>query len=505
MDVPVIFVMEAGDRMGSLLAATLALEETAADAALQPTHYEKSAKRSTIASLQTKLIIAFGLAFVSIVTVGSLQYRTVHLLDQDYGWIAQNQEVLTELGSVRNILNRTDASVQSLVLTGESNKAGPDSASAELKERIQTLQMLTLNNPLQHRKVTLLANLTNESIRAMQAEINARNAGQISRVELLPLEDAIRKAIRGVRSVAEDMEMEQLRVLQDWRDQAQAANRQTKLFIWSGSTMALGLLCFAGVGLYLDLSQRGKAEQELEREVNERAAAQIKLQASEESLRQLSVSLLKAQDEEQRRIGRELHDSVGQCLAMLKMELDSLKFSGSRGGDPTTEEQLAECTTLTEQSIREIRTMSYLMHPPLLEELGLNTAIPMYVEGFSKRSGIQITLDIPPGFGRLPADLERAMFRVLQESLTNVHRHSGSRTARVALAVKGDGVTLEVADQGHGIPAEKVGKPGVGLQGMRERIREFGGKLEMDSGPRGTTVRVSVPQDPTTSATAASA
>ena len=490
--------------MGSPSQAALALEERATDSTAQPRQYKRAAERTAISSLQTRLIIAFGFALVSIVTVGSLQYRTVRRLNQDYRWISQNQEFLRELTSVRNILNRTDASVQSFVLTGESNYAAPGSTDAQLKPHIQTLQAITLDDPIQHRKVALLQNLTNESMRAMQAETNARNAGSISRRELLPLEHAIRKDISGVRGLTGEIETQQLQLLRDWRDQAETANRQTNLFIWFGSTMAFGLLCFAGVGLYLDLVERGKAEQELDREVRERAAAQIKLQASEQSLRQLSVDLLKAQDEEQRRIGRELHDSVGQYLAVLKMGLDALKSAAGRGKDPRNEKQLAECADLVDESIREVRTVSYLLHPPLLDECGLNTAIPSYLEGFSKRSGVQITLDIPPAFGRLTADLERAIFRVLQESLTNVHRHSGSPTARVALAINADGVTLEIADQGHGIP-DRLGKSGVGLQSMRERMREFGGKLEMDSSPRGTTIRATVPQTLKTCAKAASA
>jgi signal transduction histidine kinase len=263
--------------------------------------------------------------------------------------------------------------------------------------------------------------------------------------------------------------------------------------------------------LYLDLAERGKAEvkkasayaalqhakQALEREVGEKAAAQLKLQESEQSLRKLSVNLIKAQDQEQRRIGRELHDSVGQSLAVLKMGLDSLKHTAERNrDDPRTEDQLSECTALAEQSIREVRTVSYLLHPPLLEECGLSSAILSYVEGFSKRSGIQISLDTPDAFGRLPTEVERAMFRVLQESLTNVHRHSGSRTARISLAINGDAVILEIADQGHGIPADKVGKLGVGLQSMRERMREFDGKLEIDFSAQGTIIRASVPQAP---------
>jgi PAS domain S-box-containing protein len=225
-----------------------------------------------------------------------------------------------------------------------------------------------------------------------------------------------------------------------------------------------------------DFTERIRADQALRGEVQERREAQRKLQDSEKSLRHLSLRLLQSQDEERRRIGRDLHDSVGQYLVALKMKLDSLKSGAARnqfhaGG-------LAECAHLTEEALKDVRTMSYLLYPPLLEELGLKSAVPWYVGGFTKRSGIKTTLEMTPEFGRLPHDLEVALFRVLQESLTNVHRHSGSATAAVRLVRENRTVTLQIIDEGHGIRPESVGRPGqawmgamgVGLRGMNERI-----------------------------------
>jgi signal transduction histidine kinase len=184
------------------------------------------------------------------------------------------------------------------------------------------------------------------------------------------------------------------------------------------------------------------------------------------------------------------------------MGLDSMK-SDVAPDRKETARQIAECVDLAEQAIREVRTISYLLHPPMLEEMGLNTAIPWYVDGFAKRSGIQTTLEItPPDFGRLPRDVELAIFRVLQESLTNVHRHSGSPTAHARIAIGGGTVNLEVHDHGKGIPPgvlemgpDSLGKLGVGLGGMTERMRQLGGSLELISTADGTTVRASVPYD----------
>jgi len=242
-----------------------------------------------------------------------------------------------------------------------------------------------------------------------------------------------------------------------------------------------------------------RMQEALRQEVAERADAERKLHESEQSLRDLSGRLLRLQDEERRRLGRELHDSLGQYLAVLKMGLSSLKTA--RGiKDEGAGEQLDECLHLAEQSLKEVRTISYLLYPPMLEEMGLQLAIPWYLDGFGKRSGIQTRLELATNIGRLPRDIELAIFRVIQESLTNVHRHSGSAVARIRLEFNAAAATLEVEDEGKGIPSgalesadNATGTLGVGLRGMHERVRQLGGKLELLSGEKGTTVRATIP------------
>ena len=242
---------------------------------------------------------------------------------------------------------------------------------------------------------------------------------------------------------------------------------------------------------------------ELEKQAAERTKAELRLQESEDSLRRLSLHLLRTQDEERRRIGRELHDSVGQYLAALKMNLDSLTTSAGQKDDLTSQ-TLEQCAQLAAESIKEVRTISYLLYPPMLEETGLQSAIQWYLEGFAKRSGIEVTFDAPIDSGRLGRDVELAIFRVLQESLTNVHRHSGSRTAEVRLVIEAGKVILEVSDQGKGIPQhvleearqDSFGALGVGLRGMQERIRQLGGELELFSNSEGTRVTATVPGEP---------
>jgi len=256
-----------------------------------------------------------------------------------------------------------------------------------------------------------------------------------------------------------------------------------------------------------DFTDRQKAQEalrqanvELANEVAERKSAEMRVVRSERSLRELSLHLLRSQDEERRRIGRDLHDSLGQYLAVLKMNLDSLhERVGPR--DEEIELQIKRCLRLAEDSITEIRTISYLLYPPLLEEMGLKSAIPWYLEGFTKRSRIDTTVDIDPNVGRLDREIELALFRILQESLTNVHRHSGSHTASVRLFMTERSLVLEIKDQGKGFSPnvfskteqEWVGSLGVGLRGMHERMRQMGGTLEVESAAGGTTIAASVP------------
>jgi PAS domain S-box-containing protein len=241
-----------------------------------------------------------------------------------------------------------------------------------------------------------------------------------------------------------------------------------------------------------------------------RQESQRKLQESEKALRELSLHLLRTQDDERRRIGRELHDGLGQNLSFLKMSLNALKSRAKAGEIDEVRQGLAECVDIAEVSVKDVRTISYLLYPPMLEELGLKSAISWYVEGFTKRSGIKTTVDIPSDCGRLPRDAEMAIFRVLQESLTNVHRHSGSSTASVRLLIKEGAFVLEVSDRGKGIPSGSVeesgqdwtGALGVGLRGMIERLRQLGGTLELTSTSAGTVITAAVPIEGASSAAA---
>ena len=215
-------------------------------------------------------------------------------------------------------------------------------------------------------------------------------------------------------------------------------------------------------------------------------------------VRELSGRLLQMQDEERRRFARELHDSVGQLLAAISMNISRLLQEKDKLGEPART-CLDENANLVDQVSKEIRTISHLLHPPLLDEAGLESAIRWYIEGFAERSQIRVQLDMPADFDRLSSDQEIAVFRVVQECLTNIHRHSESARAIIRIT-RGDGqVHLEVRDEGKGIPPEQqvalnsYGAMGVGFRGMRERLRQLGGSLQILSSEEGTVISATLP------------
>lgn len=218
---------------------------------------------------------------------------------------------------------------------------------------------------------------------------------------------------------------------------------------------------------------------------------------TEDELRRLSGQLLHSQDEERRRIARDLHDATGQNLVALSSMLGHL-YATIPSSKRKLRKSISRCQATADASIREIRTLSYLLHPPMLDESGLEDAIRHYVDGFAERTAIDIDLEVSRNFGRLPREEELALFRVVQESLVNIHRHSGCFSAKIRLDRGPQGVLLEVSDNGRGLPGNGKGRDnisfgGVGIQSMRERMKLVQGRLEISSSMFGTTVRARVP------------
>ena len=267
------------------------------------------------------------------------------------------------------------------------------------------------------------------------------------------------------------------------------------------------------INCFYDVTERKQAEEALRKSVTERLRAEEALRQNEAQLRlsneklesevqkrtaslqHLSAELMRSQDEEHRRIARNLHDSLGQYLASIKMNLESLSHP-----DVNKSEALSSALESVQRSIAETRTLSCLLHPPLLDEVGFASAARWFTDEFAKRSGIEVNLDLADGIDRLPELVEIALFRILQESLTNVHRHSGSASVEIGLTVTENRALLNVRDFGRGMPARlRQGsnlngcQVGVGLGGMRERVADLGGRFEIESNSHGTAIIVALP------------
>jgi signal transduction histidine kinase len=270
-----------------------------------------------------------------------------------------------------------------------------------------------------------------------------------------------------------------------------------------------------GVNLLMDITERKQAElairqsEERLRRLSESLDADVRARTAEleernrevltraEQVRELSWQVLRIQDEERRHIARELHDSAGQNLAVLGMNLAAIALKAKKRA-PEMSESVDQALEMVQELTKEIRTTSYLLHPPLLDENGLPAALSWYIRGLSERSGLDTAFSISEQFGRLPRDLELVIFRLVQECLTNIHRHSGSKTANIQIHRDSERILIEVRDQGKGIPRDRLaqieyGISGVGIRGMRERLRQFQGEVILDSVGPGTTVVVTIP------------
>ena len=435
-------------------------------------------------------------------------------------WVSHTQEVRAVLGDLESAASTASRAQMTFVTTGSVRELREyRDAVSQIPGKVRYLRSLVHDNPSQETNCDRLGAALDARIREWDSTIRTRTEGGP-----LDLDDLLEKSLRLTsesETVAGAIRLQEFQLLQE---RTQDARRRFLIAIATvivSFILAILLLYVHYRLLNRELSAREGAERasrialenesalrrELERsnaklvdEAKQRILAQDKLASSEQSLRELSLHLLRTQDEERRRIGRELHDSLGQYLAILKMNLDTLDtYIGETNN--VAREHLGRCTQLAQDSIREMRTISYLLYPPMLEEVGLQSAIGWYLEGFSQRSNIQTSFQSDPEFGRLGRDVELALFRVLQECLTNVHRHSGSSVAEIRLAKKDDVAVLEVADKGRGISPQLLAKSngdwlgslGVGLRGMNERIRQLGGKLEVHSTESGTVVTAGVP------------
>ncbi|MGA3294791.1 MAG: CHASE3 domain-containing protein [Candidatus Acidiferrales bacterium] len=354
--------------------------------------------------------------------------------------------------------------------------------AAQIPSKLDYVRDLIQDVPEHHDSYTRLAVLANRRLALMRISVDLQKEGK----DDTPLQTELTRQRVGVAD-----EMNSLFQQMESHEQ-QYSNRRLNisnvLFILILSIL-IATFAISVALLYMNYRLLGS-------ELTERRHAEKTALESQESLRLLSTRLLRVQDEERRKFSRELHDSLGQYLNLIKMNLSAL----SDNNRPAPE-RLSESLAYLDRCITETRTISYLLHPPLLDEMGFVFAAKWFLDGFAQRSGIQVRADIPDDVGRLPDSIELALFRVLQECLTNIHRHSGSPHAEVVLERTPGEVILRIRDRGKGLPPEllehfrAIGSHvgGVGLAGMRERVREQGGQLEIQSNEMGAMVTVRMP------------
>jgi signal transduction histidine kinase len=420
------------------------------------------------------------LVFLAITT----DRATVHFADSTE-WVSHTREVETILEKLRGDLFAAESGRQGFLLSGSGvHLARYETATQDIPSQIAFLRALTRDNSSQQQRLQQIQPVIEQRMALLQESIALRQSGKAEgqRQDQLTAEGFTLSS--EVMALINQMKLEESDLLAQRRQISAQSYARTRAVL-GFAFLAVVLLFYANFWqLRLELKDRKRAEA---------------------SVRRLSGRILQLQDAERRKIARDLHDSIGQYFAGLKMSLDLLGqeqiLASARANI------LAQSLKLVDQGIAETRTLSYLLHPPLLDEVGFASAATWFVEGFTQRSNIAVTIQIPEDMERMPRDLELAMFRVLQEGLTNIHRHSGSTTAMVDVEKQSDSVKLRIKDYGKGIsPAlleefrrTKTGT-GVGLAGMRERMVELGGDLDVKNDPQGTTLEVTAPLESQTSA-----
>jgi signal transduction histidine kinase len=440
------------------------------------------------------------LAFVSAVVLlclsGVAIYITIVRLLESEQWVVHTHEIQAALGDVDSAVARAGRARSAYITTGDTAVIAQfETAVPEISKAIRRLRDLTKDNFVQQGRCTRLEASTQHRIELFRNSIK--------------LEQTSPSDLQGQSDLSRDSVIyatETTAIMQQMRDDEQRllvvrVQRSDRLF-------AVAVLILAST-FVLALAMFSVHYRLLSAELAARRQAELSARESEESMRRLTVRLLQLQDEERRKFSRELHDSLGQYLAGVKMNLDMLSSTY-----PEPHRLLTESIYLLDQAISETRTISHLLHPPLLDEAGFASAAKWYVEGFAQRSGIEVKTDLPDEVDRFPRTVELGLFRVLQESLTNIHRHSGSSKAEIALKMQPGKVLLTIRDFGRGVPSELLiifqgngTNSGVGLAGMRERIRELGGRLDIQSTGNGTLISVAMPlkEIPKTSAALAAA
>lgn len=425
------------------------------------------------------------LAVAFLAAAAIISFVTAKRMEQSRALVLHTYQVRGLLKDLRSDIAASHANFDLYQLfKNEAEVPKLEELSREELSILKQLQDLTIDNPVQQARLEKLSGVLHEDLLQLHACLMQQDcvvAGSVAG-------KAIMAEISGRRASMSNT----LRELEGVEDRL----LQSRLQNWDHLFIRLIITlvgCFALALLLLFYNFRL-----LFREIERRKEQELVEKNNAESFKLLSARILELQDVERRKIARELHDSVGQFLAGLKLNLGRLQ---RRDTDPSAQnfQLLTETIELTDRAIGEVRTISHLLHPPLLDELGFHSAARWYTEGFAKRSGIQVELQLAEVVDRLPREIELALFRALQESLINVHRHANATKVEIELQCTDDEVILFVADDGKGLNRDTLLRfraghgGGIGLAGMRERLAELGGSLEVESSAKGTRICATLP------------
>ena len=426
-------------------------------------------------SPRQKVRLVFYSALILLVVCGIGAAASIANLVRSTKWVAHTYTVkdsLSKVDSALSVSGRLRATY--IELPDPATRANFDSSVLEVQKDIHRVQELTSDNPAEQQNCAGLQTIADQRIANLTASVNAVAPTKPADVDQIIFSKTNLKLAAATSDALNRMQAEEDALLQR---RIEVSDRYFHLSVGVLAVLFLISLILIAIHFRMLNIELGKREQ------------------SEENARHLSAKLLRLQDEERRRFSRELHDGLGQTLAVLKWTLTSLL---EKNPDDAA---LAESVKSVDEAILGTRTISHLLHPPLLDEAGFDSAARWYVEGFSQRSGIPVKLVIAD-VGRLPRSVELVLFRVLQEALTNIHRHSKSPRAEVFLKSDKSNVVLTIRDFGAGIPEDtlesfrsKGTRVGVGLAGMRERVHEQGGEFEIHSSETGTSIEITLPRN----------
>jgi signal transduction histidine kinase len=421
-----------------------------------------------------KAKIAFALALLLLFLSGTAAGLAIFRLYRSETLVRHTYDIEVAIGDFESSLTDVGRSRAAYVNSGTPDSLQLfESAITKVSAALAKLRQLTFDNPAQQALCDRLEVNATQRVAPSQEAVELKRQNQSDPVKQVQLNNDVAKAAFDTAAITQQMRRNEDRLLEQ-------RSRLSELLFTAipGILLVSFLLSACMFWLHYRL---------LNRELSERRGA-------ENQLRQLSVELMRVQDEEHRRFARELHDGLGQTLAGAKMMADVLAAGNS------ADRQIAEISTILGVALSETRTISHLFHPPFLDEVGFVSAAKWLVEGYEQRTGVTVSANLPKSDERLPRNLELTLFRILQEALNNIQRHSKSVKAEVSVLKGAECVTLRVKDYGQGIPSETLAAlqsngthSGIGLTGMKERVREQGGKLEVRSEGTGTEIVVKIP------------